>query len=121
MRSTCFARCGKTDADPAPALPVLLERERRLHQVAGRAGDAFGLLAGAGVERLAVPLVEFRLVVERVHLADAAVHEQLHDALDLRGVMQPAVELGPSVSRRAISPASASSCARAIPPRPPPE
>ena len=85
--------------DPAAALPVLLERERRLHQVAGRAGDALGLLAGAGVERLAVPLLQFRLVVERVRLADAAVHEQLNDALDLGGVVQAAVELGRGFGR----------------------
>ena len=42
-------------------------------------------LAGDLVEvRLAVVLVEHRLGVEQVHLARAAVHEQMNDGLGLR-------------------------------------
>ena len=92
---------------PPPALPVLLERERALHQVAGRAGDALDLLAGARLEGLAVVLLQLRLVVERVRLADAAVQEQLHDAADLRRVVQPAVELRPRSGRVGEQPVAA--------------
>ena len=84
----------KDAAHPAARLPVLFERERALHEVAGRAGDAFGLLGSTGVERLAVSFFQFGFEVEGVLLADAAVHEQLDDALDFGGVVQSAVEGG---------------------------
>jgi hypothetical protein len=44
-----------------------------------------------------VPFGEFRLVVEGVHLAGAAVHEELDDAAGLGGVVEAAVEFGPRI------------------------
>ena len=78
------------------------------------------------VERLAVAAVQLGLVVERVHLADAAVHEELDHPADLGAMMQPSVEVG---ARRgcagvrsvpASRPSRPSMAARAMPPRPPP-
>jgi hypothetical protein len=82
----------KNTADPAATTSVLLKGEGAFHHGAGRRGD--GLDVGAGVERLAVALLQGRFVVKGVALADAAVHEQLHDALDLCPVVQSAVEVG---------------------------
>ena len=48
----------------------------------------------AEIDLLPVPFAELGLVVERVHLADAAVHEELDDAADAGTVVQAAVELG---------------------------
>ena len=64
---------------------MLLELERRLHQVAGLALGQDGA-AGQG---LPVVLVEHRLVVERVHVRHAAVHHQEDDALGSRLEVQP--------------------------------
>ena len=50
-------------------------------------------MTNAEINLLIMPLIQLRLVVKRIHLADAAVHEQLHDAADLRLVMEAAVEL----------------------------
>jgi hypothetical protein len=51
-------------------------------------------LAGAGVEPLAVQFGQPRFGVERVHLADAAVHEELDDALHPGAVVDAAIEVG---------------------------
>ena len=89
--------------------------------LAGRAGDRLDLGAVAGIELLAVPLGQPRLVVERVHLAGAAVHEQLDDALDLGPMVQAAVQI---VRRRVPLPRGksprAEQCASASAPKPPP-
>ena len=62
-----------------PALAVLLELEWRLHQIAGLA-----LVIGDGArQRLAVVLLQHRLVIEGVHLRRAAVHEQENNVLGL--------------------------------------
>ena len=53
----------------------------------------------AGVERLVVAAVQLRLVVEGVHLAHAAVEEDLHDAPSLCDVMQAAVEISAGAIR----------------------
>ena len=47
------------------------------------------------IEPLAMPALELRLVIEGVHLADAAVHEELDHAARPGRMMQPAVEIGP--------------------------
>ena len=77
---------------PTPALAMLRKFKRALHHRACRGGLAFGLVLRSA--HLPVLFCELGLVVERVHLAHAAVHEKLDDAPDFRGVMQPAVELG---------------------------
>ena len=69
--------------DPRAALAVPGELERAAHDRAGALDDLD--LAGDLVEvALAVLLVEHRLGVEQVHLARAAVHEQMDDGLGLR-------------------------------------
>jgi hypothetical protein len=70
---------------------VLLPLEGALHQGAGRAGGG-GL--DPEIDLLGVVFDQFGLVVERVHLADAAIHEQLNDAPRLRPVVQPAALVG---------------------------
>ena len=65
----------KDVGDPAPAPAMTEEVEGAGQDGAGRRGDGLDADAGAGVELLAVLLRQQRLVVERVHLAGAAVHE----------------------------------------------
>ena len=56
------------------------------------AGDALEQLdLAAGIELLAVALDQLRLVVEGIDLAGGAGHEELHDALGLGAVVQPAI------------------------------
>jgi hypothetical protein len=83
-----FGHVRQGAADPAAALPVLFPLEGRLHDGARRAG--YGGL-DAKIYLLAVPLDQLRLVVERVHLADAAVHEELDDPADPGGVVRDRV------------------------------
>jgi hypothetical protein len=68
---------------PHAALAMLSELERAAHQCAGatRVLDFAGDLAEV---RVAVVLVEHRLRIEQVHLAGAAVHEQMDDRFGLR-------------------------------------
>src|SRR5262249_48151608 len=89
-------------ADPSAALAVPAEGERALHEVARLARG--GLDVAPRVERLAMPSLQRGLVVEGVHLADAAVHEELDHPAHLRPVMQPAIQLGPGTERLAIGP-----------------
>jgi hypothetical protein len=75
---------------PALAVPVELEdrpghRQRRL--VGGHAGDALAHPHGLW-QVLSVPVVQERLVVEKVELARPAGHEQRDDPLRLRGVVR---------------------------------
>ena len=79
-------------AHPAPTFTVLFPIPRRLHQVARGAGCGFD--AFAGIELLSAAFDEFGLVIKRVALAGAAVHEELHDAFDLGAMMQTAVQVG---------------------------
>ena len=81
----------KNGADPASALAVLLEFERTLHHAAGRTGGRFD--ARARIELLAAQFDQLRFVIEGIHLAGAAVHEKLDDALGFGAMMQPAVQL----------------------------
>ena len=99
MSSTLPARCGSASETHVAALAVLGELERAAHQRAGVLDDLD--LAGDLVEvRLAVMLVEHRLGVEQVHLARAAVHEQVDDRLRLRReVRRPRLEVGDGSSR----------------------
>ena len=67
---------GKELADPAAGLAMALELEGRFHQALGL---ALGLdVHGRGA--LAVVLLQQRLVVEGVHVGDAAVHQQMNHA-----------------------------------------
>ena len=68
---------GKEFADPAAGLAMALKLEGRLHQ-------ALGLAQGLDVHRrrpLAVVFLQQRLVVEGVHVGDAAVHQQMNHPL----------------------------------------
>ena len=87
-----FGLFGEDAADPATGLAVLLEGEGAFHDGAAIAGLAFG--SDLWAEHLAVVFFECGFVVERVHGAGAAVHEELDDAFDLGGVMDAAVEFG---------------------------
>ena len=87
-----FVAHSRPRAVPA-ALAVLSEGERALEHLARRGRDRLDVDAAAGVERLAMLPGERRLVVERVHLARAAVHEQLNDSFGLGRMMQAAVEI----------------------------
>ena len=69
--------------NPHAALAALGKLERAFHQRPGR----FGKLDFAGDLReviLPVPLVELVLGIEQVHLARAAVHEQVDDGFGPR-------------------------------------
>src|SRR5262249_47006890 len=66
------------------------------HRVPGSAGGGFD--PSAGIEFLAADFDQFGLVIERVHLAGAAVHEKLDDPFDPRAMVQAAVQFGPAVS-----------------------
>ena len=76
----------------------------------------------AGIPFLAVLPTEERLVVERVDVAGAARHEELHHALGLGRMMQQLA--APRPASEAVSAASsrspASKLASAMPPSPPP-
>src|SRR5262249_30931701 len=65
--------------------------KRRLHDGAGNAGGG-GL--DAEIDLLPVAFLHLRFAVEGINLANAAVHEQLDDAANLRLVVQSAVEIG---------------------------
>ena len=68
--------------DELAALAVALELERAAHERAGVAlPHPHPAFARQG---LAVVLFEHRFVVERVHVADAAAHEQRNDRLGAR-------------------------------------
>src|SRR5205823_9168593 len=71
---------------------VAAETERAPQDVARRGGDGLDVLAG--VEAAAVQALELGLVVEGVHLADAAVHEELDDAPGAGAVVQAAALVG---------------------------
>src|SRR6185295_4754793 len=43
-----------------------------------------------------------RLVIKRIHLARASVHEELHDAFDLGAMMNATVPLGPRFGPQAV-------------------
>ena len=76
-------------ADPPTAFAMLFEGERRLHHLPRRAGGCLDVNAVSGVERFAVTPVKLGLMVERVHLAHAAIHEQLNDSFDLGRMRDP--------------------------------
>src|SRR6516225_9726003 len=71
---------------------MLLERKRRLHHRARHAGHC---RLDAEIHLLPMPLLQLRLVVKRIHLTNAAVHEELDDAADFGFVMQATIELRP--------------------------
>ena len=72
-----LSHVGKELADPAAGLAMALELEGRLHQALGL---ALGLdVHGRGA--LAVVFLQQRLVVEGVHVGDAAVHQQVDHSL----------------------------------------
>ena len=76
-------------ADPAAALAMPPKRERTLqHLESWRVGHRLDQAAIARVKLLPVQGSQLRLVVESVHLADSAVHEQLNHPLGLGNVIQ---------------------------------
>ncbi len=81
--------------DPRPALAVLGQLERRLHQRADLVGEEAGVLVEA-LEFLPVALVEFGLVVPGIDVGRPAVHEQPDDRLGLgRRSAAPSARAGP--------------------------
>ena len=68
--------------DVDAALPVLLEAERARHQRAGMALPDDDVAFAR--QRLACEAVQGRLGIERIHVADAAAHEQRDDTLRAR-------------------------------------
>ena len=79
-----FAQMRPELADVHAALPVFLELERRLHQLAGSplGGD------GAAGHGLAVVLGKHRLGIERIDGGEPAVHEEEDDALHALRVIE---------------------------------
>ena len=85
--------------DPRAALAVPGELERAAHQGAGVL-DELDFARDLVEVRLAVVLVERRLGVEQVHLAGAAVHEQMDDRLGLgREVRRARLEVDRRIRR----------------------
>jgi hypothetical protein len=82
---------------PAATLAVLLKFVRTLEHVARLARRRLDM--SAGIELLAVPFDQLGLVIEHVHLARAAVEKNLHDAFDLRAMVQAAVEVRARLGR----------------------
>ncbi len=84
----------KDAADPAARLAVLPELERTLqHFEAGRSGHRFEFgTSPPGSNRWPLSSARRGLVVEGVHRAGAAVHEQLHHAFHFGPVVQAAVQ-----------------------------
>jgi len=87
-------------ADPAAGLTVLFEFEGTLHDGAGNAGGGFD--AGARIKLLAVEFGEEGFGVEGIALADAAVHEELDDALGFGSVVEVIAEEAVSIGEEAI-------------------
>ncbi len=56
----------------------------------------------AGIERPPMPSRQLRLVVEGIHLADAAVHEELDHAAHPGPMVYPAIQLGSRTDRLVI-------------------
>ena len=82
--STQPARCGKTLLTQRPHWPCCLNSKGLLSTLKSAAElvTDSSLTLPPGVELLAVELCELGLVVEGVHRAGAAVHEQLDHAFD---------------------------------------
>ncbi len=70
---------------------MLLPFPRALHDRTGITLEEFDL--APGIELFATLLNNQRLVVERVHLAGSARHEELHDALGFGAMVQSAIQL----------------------------
>src|SRR5688572_20605693 len=70
---------------------MLLKLEGAFQDAAGFAGGGFDVRSG--IELLTVAFDQLGFVIKRVHLAGAAVEKNLHDAFDLRAMMQAAVEV----------------------------
>ena len=82
--STCCDRCGKRLDTHLPALAVLLELERRLHQRADGIDEEAGRLVEAR-QFLAVVFGQFRLIVPGIDLAGPAVDKDPDYRLGLGG------------------------------------
>ena len=119
MSSTHSARCGTRSLIHLPHWPYCFQSHGLFMHGAGTALEQLDLLAG--IERLAVPLDQLRLVVERVALAGGARHEELHDALGLgrwcRPPLRSGFRAGRGFGQQVVWP---SRWASAMPPRPPP-
>src|SRR5206468_5797155 len=79
-------------AYPATTLAMLLELEGRLEDLTRFAGGRLDPFAGPWVELLSVALQQFGFVIEQIHLARAAVHEELNHALCSRRMMRPVAQ-----------------------------
>ena len=86
---------GHQAADVLAARAVLLPCPGALHDRPRRALEQLDL--AAGVELLAVPLDQLRLVIEGIDLAGRPRHEQLDDPLGLGPAVQAAVEVTPAL------------------------
>jgi len=86
-----FGGVRKDARHPATGLAVLFELEGGLHHVADGTGDGD---LDTEIDFFAVAFGKFGFVVEGIHLAGAAVHEELNDPFDFGGMMQTAVEFG---------------------------
>ena len=75
----------KQAADRQPALPMLRELKRRLHQMPHRPSVRSHLRIAH--IRLPMKLLQRRFRIKRVHLARPAIHEQEHAVLRLRRKM----------------------------------
>ena len=64
-------------ADPPTRFAMPAEFEGRLENLSRFAGGGLDAITIAGIKRLAVPAEQRGLVVEQIHLARPAVHEQL--------------------------------------------
>ena len=71
---------GEDAADPTAALAILFEGKGTLHHRAGNTGLAFRFILGA--QQFTMPAGQFRFVVEGIHRAGPAIHEQLNDPPD---------------------------------------
>ena len=68
-------------ADPAPTLAVLPQRDRRFKHLTRFTRRGLDPHTRTRIEGLARPTEQLRFVIEEVHLAGPAIHEQLDHSL----------------------------------------
>src|SRR5437879_2823802 len=88
-----FGQLRKDTADPSARLPMATERKGIAKHVARNGRDRLDAFAGVRTKRAAMVAFEEGLVIERVHLRHAAIHEKLNHA-PCAGGMMDAVAVG---------------------------